>query len=340
MITAAAEALQHLGKAAHNTAIRKRKMSSDQSGADELGQHSPSLSSLSVEGNSHQESDLHRFLGSAFSLPDPTLGAQGNRDMGSDAQGTTEAMPESSALKRPASPDNEHLQEQGGLQFSSSYATTSLRRTSDASSCADEAPVAKKQRVARKREMEKKRRVDINHQFGVLQETMKKIESECGGLLHHNYSPNNRIELLTRTIALVQRLYEENREKKAKIKTITNDLDASRKSTEQIAAELKEKVHTTSTNQAMVMVPMMMNQQSMQPAQLGMGSPGDSGLSNPTSHPPQANQLQMMMPTPDMIPMMQQAMQQFLLQQQQQQQKQVAQPTNHDSNDNNQAHGA
>lgn len=102
-------------------------------------------------------------------------------------------------------------------------------------------------RIERKRKLEKQRRSDINRQFALLQDTVASIESsddissEQLMLGVGTYSPSNRVELIARTIHLLNYLNDSRKKQRSDIEGLQERLEASKKAGEEAAAKAKEK---------------------------------------------------------------------------------------------------
>jgi hypothetical protein len=112
-------------------------------------------------------------------------------------------------------------------------------------------------RSERKRSREKQRRNDVNRQFAELTECLKKIEVEESQLkLGDNgaapaapvpkmppfSSPANRVDLIARTIAHLERLHHLHKTSQDKINGLEQQLDAAKKAGEDTAQKLKEAI--------------------------------------------------------------------------------------------------
>jgi hypothetical protein len=101
-------------------------------------------------------------------------------------------------------------------------------------------------RSERKRSREKQRREDVNKQFADLSDLLKQIELEdlseegCKRLPLATASPINRVDLIARTIVVLQRMHNMNKEKKKEIADLKKQLDDAHKMAEDTAARLKE----------------------------------------------------------------------------------------------------
>jgi hypothetical protein len=167
-------------------------------------------------------------------------------------------------------------------------------------------------RSERKRSREKQRRTDVNKQFGELTEVLKRIESEeqhlqqeraareeareggptssngssISSSLHQSssarmilppFSPTNRVDLIARTIAHLERLSHVTKKQVQELQNLEEQLKTAQKAGEDMAQKLKEAVF----NQQQQGVGMMMN-----------GMMGMNGGANPAMY---ANPMQMAM---------------------------------------------
>mmetsp|Transcript_20360 Transcript_20360/g.29442 ORF Transcript_20360/g.29442 Transcript_20360/m.29442 type:complete len:318 (-) Transcript_20360:1087-2040(-) len=122
-------------------------------------------------------------------------------------------------------------------------------------------------RSERKRSREKQRRSDVNKHFADLTALLRKIESEgedgTTRLRQTTTPPTNRVDLLNRTISVLETVHRENKAKKVEITDLKRKLDEANKMAEDTAARLKEATlyqHPAMQKQVMMMVPMMMPQ--------------------------------------------------------------------------------
>ena len=100
-------------------------------------------------------------------------------------------------------------------------------------------------RSERKRSREKQRRSDVNKQFADLTQLIRQIESEesAGDELVASrlaFSPTNRVDLIARTIAHLERLRESNKKRKVEVDSLQKQLEDSKKAGEETAAKLKD----------------------------------------------------------------------------------------------------
>lgn len=98
-------------------------------------------------------------------------------------------------------------------------------------------------RTERKRSREKQRRSDVNRQFADLSQLLRRIESEEEGrtsLPLSSAGPTNRVDLIARTINIMERTHELSKKRKTEIASLQKQLEDSQKMAEDTAARLKE----------------------------------------------------------------------------------------------------
>jgi hypothetical protein len=114
-------------------------------------------------------------------------------------------------------------------------------------------------RSERKRSRERQRRSDVNKQFSDLTELMRKIEAEdlasdgeksSGGgpsttsatasSSRFSFSPANRVDLIAKTITVLERLHTANQKRKRTVRELQEELERTRKAGEDAAARLKQ----------------------------------------------------------------------------------------------------
>lgn len=104
-------------------------------------------------------------------------------------------------------------------------------------------------RSERKRSREKQRRSDVNKQFADLTQLLQKIDAEDvneedvkNGTSSNRvtFNPSNRVDLIGRTIVLLERLHEANKRRKVEIGSLQQQLEEAKKAGEDTAAKLKE----------------------------------------------------------------------------------------------------
>mmetsp|Transcript_342 Transcript_342/g.426 ORF Transcript_342/g.426 Transcript_342/m.426 type:complete len:418 (+) Transcript_342:46-1299(+) len=119
-------------------------------------------------------------------------------------------------------------------------------------------------RSERKRSREKQRRANVNQQFADLSALLRKIElagDSNPGQKSSLPSTNNRVDLIARTIQVMDQLHQENKVKTAEIDSLKKSVEESKKIAEDTAARLKEATlyHPSAKQQVMMMVPMMVS---------------------------------------------------------------------------------
>lgn len=99
-------------------------------------------------------------------------------------------------------------------------------------------------RSERKRSREKQRRSDVNKQFADLQQILRRIETEDledVGLANMPLGgPTNRVDLIARTIAVLERMHDMNGKRKREVSDLNRQLEDMKKMAEDTAARLKE----------------------------------------------------------------------------------------------------
>jgi hypothetical protein len=118
-------------------------------------------------------------------------------------------------------------------------------------------------RTERKRSREKQRRYDVNKQFADLTAAVRQIELETEDYrVPTMYSPNNRADLIARTVVLLQSLHKMNSKKNQAIVSLQEELQRTKLAGEETAAKLKESLmspQNLGNNKVLMMVPMMMS---------------------------------------------------------------------------------
>mmetsp|Transcript_4410 Transcript_4410/g.5098 ORF Transcript_4410/g.5098 Transcript_4410/m.5098 type:complete len:328 (+) Transcript_4410:72-1055(+) len=123
-----------------------------------------------------------------------------------------------------------------------------------------------KARSERKRNREKQRREDVNKQFADLSQLLRQIEAEdltdegCKRLPIVSGGPTNRVDLIGRTIVVLERIHKLNKDRKREIEELNKQVGDAKKMAEDTAARLKEATlyQQGPQKQVMMMVPMMM----------------------------------------------------------------------------------
>eukprot|EP00548_Thalassiothrix_antarctica_P002931 CAMPEP_0194142454 /NCGR_PEP_ID=MMETSP0152-20130528/11693_1 /TAXON_ID=1049557 /ORGANISM="Thalassiothrix antarctica, Strain L6-D1" /LENGTH=318 /DNA_ID=CAMNT_0038841397 /DNA_START=63 /DNA_END=1019 /DNA_ORIENTATION=- len=126
--------------------------------------------------------------------------------------------------------------------------------------------VRAKARSERKRSREKQRREDVNKQFADLSQLLRQIEAEdltdegCKRLPITSGGPTNRVDLIGRTIVVLERIHKLNKDRKLEIDDLNKQVEDSKKMAEDTAARLKEATmyQPGPQKQMMMMMPMMM----------------------------------------------------------------------------------
>ena len=130
-------------------------------------------------------------------------------------------------------------------------------------------------RSERKRSREKQRRSDVNKQFATLTDMLRQIESSNTDLFasrvwtEASFSPTNRVELMARTIHVLQNLDSSHKRQKTRVRELEEQLEQAKKAGEEAAAKAKEKMMApmqTGQNQVVMMVPMLIGGGSAQGA--------------------------------------------------------------------------
>jgi len=139
----------------------------------------------------------------------------------------------------------------------------------------DENVTAEKARIRseRKRSREKQRRSDVNTQFADLTALLKKVEAEdvqsdenrkafVKELSTASSNNMNRVDLIGKTITVLNRVHNENLKRKRTIDELNEELKVTKKRAEEATSELQQKHSNSSggeqSNPMMMMVPMMM----------------------------------------------------------------------------------
>jgi hypothetical protein len=161
-------------------------------------------------------------------------------------------------------------------------------------------------RTERKRSREKQRRHDVNKQFTDLTSTVRQIEADTEEYrVSTMYSPNNRADLIARTVALLQALHSLNEKKALEIQHLQDELQRSKQAGEETAAKLKESLmqpQHLGNNNVLMMVPMMMNHNDMMTSSTSTGgtisgAPSSAATTTPAAAAPAAMMMPMMVPS-------------------------------------------
>jgi len=102
-------------------------------------------------------------------------------------------------------------------------------------------------RSERKRSREKQRRSDVNKQFADLTQLLRRIEAEdldaegMAGLSSiPSGGPTNRVDLIARTIAVLERMHDMSSKRRREVVDLNRQLEEMKKMAEDTAARLKE----------------------------------------------------------------------------------------------------
>jgi len=206
-------------------------------------------------------------------------------------------------------------------------------------------------RSERKRSREKQRRLDVNSQFQVLTSLLRQIETEdlgtsvpdaatsttAAGIVHNSTinvtNATNRVDLIARTVSVLERLHELNVTRKREISDLKEKLDATKKTVEQVMLQHKEAAlfQPPKQDKVMMMVPMMVSSDTLAGAG-GLGGcnmarmSGMGGMGFPMTAAHAAFMPQSFFPQNPMTAPQQQQQQQHPQQQPQQQQQQQQHP--------------
>lgn len=147
-----------------------------------------------------------------------------------------------------------------------------LRSAHRAAETADEKVQA---RMERKRRREKQNRSDIKSQFADLSAMLKKVQGEEdsddeGEKVTMVNSPTNRVDLIAKTISVLNQMHQENCKRRRVIVDLKKELGEVKRQVEEKKREHEgTQVKTHEQNQVMMMVPMMI---------------GPDGIPRPTPH--------------------------------------------------------
>lgn len=102
-------------------------------------------------------------------------------------------------------------------------------------------------RSERKRSREKQRRSDVNKQFADLSQLLRRIEAEdldaegmAGLSTFPSGGPTNRVDLIARTIAVLERMHKMSSKRRREVVDLNRQLEDMKKMAEDTAARLKE----------------------------------------------------------------------------------------------------
>jgi len=197
-------------------------------------------------------------------------------------------------------------------------------------------------RSERKRSREKQRRTDVNKQFGELTEVLKRIESEeqqlqqeraareeareggpkpnssnqASRMILPPFSPTNRVDLIARTIAHLERLSHVTKKQVQELQSLEDQLRTAQKAGEDMAQKLKDAVFSQQQQGGMMMSgmmgaaanggsiynPMQMAMGGINPMAMVNGNPGSSNAAANGMMSVQPQKQQMMMMVPMMMP--------------------------------------
>ncbi len=177
------------------------------------------------------------------------------------------------------------------LSASTNPTTTSLNGTSHTAELDEDSK--NQARSERKRSREKQRRNDVNKQFGELTEVLKRIEAEeqqlqqareekdgvkvnqASRMVLPPFSPTNRVDLIARTIAHLERLSHVTKKQVQELQKLEEQLQAAQKAGEDMAQKLKDAVFSQQHQQGGMMMMangmMGMNPGFATPMQMAMG---------------------------------------------------------------------
>jgi hypothetical protein len=214
------------------------------------------------------DEDIHELLGA---MGDHSSAAHSEQEFSSNDE--EPAVTSSTAL--PGDNRDEH------------HATTSEQEESAVS-----AEALAQARSERKRSREKQRRSDVNKQFADLQQILRRIETEDledVGLANIALGgPTNRVDLIARTIAVLERMHDMNGKRKREVSDLNRQLEDMKKMAEDTAARLKEATvyQQGPPKPVMMMVPMMVNPG--QPGATAMGAAPGFAMASPFMQQQQA----------------------------------------------------
>lgn len=127
-----------------------------------------------------------------------------------------------------------------------------------------------KARSERKRSREKQRREDVNKHFGDLTQLLRQVEADDDDgnkwIPIPTVGPTNRVDLIARTIVVLERVHRVSMKRKLEIEDLNKQLEDMKKIAEDTTARLKEATmyqQGPQKPQVMMMVPMMVNPESL-----------------------------------------------------------------------------
>lgn len=132
-----------------------------------------------------------------------------------------------------------------GASNESAAATSDEQQQQDEEAISAEARA--QARSERKRSREKQRRSDVNKQFADLTQLLRRIEAEdldaegMAGLSSiPSGGPTNRVDLIARTIAVLERMHDMSCKRRREVVDLNRQLEDMKKMAEDTAARLKE----------------------------------------------------------------------------------------------------
>jgi hypothetical protein len=202
-----------------------------------------------ASNNDVNHSPMHYGISGQFSSEDiqELLGAMGDgtdhihhhRRRGSDASSVDDMVSPSVSFAAPV--NSLHHERSGG---------TTTSATSSQNGCSTGTEPKTHDRSERKRSREKQRRSDVNKQFADLTQLLQRIDAEdvhdddakhgTSAASRVTFNPANRVDLVARTIVLLERLHEANKRRKTEMQSLQQQLDEAKKAGEDTAAKLKE----------------------------------------------------------------------------------------------------
>jgi hypothetical protein len=204
-----------------------------------LNETSSSSPELLPYPNTFSEEEIHDILG-AMNQHDGHLSSQGHEDNHEDSvlhlndQYTSD-------------PPHDQFENSHGTRIDHDEPFSATNISSDTISAESRA----RARSERKRSREKQRREDVNKYFADLTQLLRKIESSEDDLEHEGSKmakwfsvsangPSNRVDLIAKTIIVLERTHKTCMERKQKISDLQNQLEEMKKIAEDTATRLKE----------------------------------------------------------------------------------------------------
>ena len=195
-----------------------------------------------------------------------------------------------------------HMSAVAALTASNNPTSSSLKGTNQSAELDEDSK--NQARSERKRSREKQRRNDVNKQFGELTEVLKRIEAEeqqlrqareekdgvqvnqASRMVLPPFSPTNRVDLIARTIAHLERLSHVTKKQVQEVQKLEEQLQAAQKAGEDMAQKLKDAVFSQQHQQGGMMMMangmMGMNPGFATPMQMAMG--GMNPMANATTN--------------------------------------------------------